>query len=158
MSTTRAAVAAGAYTETVRAVTGGPLEFIDLTDAVQQVVSRSGVATGIVVVQTTHTTTAVLVNENEPLLLEDLRATLERLAPRDAAYRHDDLESRTVNVTPDERPNGHSHCKALFLRASETLAVVAGRLALGAWQRVMLVELDGGRPRTVRVVVLGPAF
>ncbi len=105
-------------------------------------------------VQSLHTTAAIVVNENEPLLLQDLRAALERAAPRHLAYRHDDFSQRAA-VPPDEPANGHAHCQALFLRASETLGVAGGRLRLGRWQRVFLVELDGPRTRTAAVTVLG---
>jgi secondary thiamine-phosphate synthase enzyme len=105
-------------------------------------------------IQTRHTTTGLLVNEHEPLLLEDLTRFLERLAPRDTRYAHDELHRRT-GVPPDERPNGHSHAKASLLRTAETLNVVGARLQLGRWQRVLLVELDGPRSREVSLVALG---
>jgi len=139
----------------IRLETSRCLEFIDITDQVSACVRRSGVRDGILNVQTRHTTTAVLVGEHEPLLLEDLRGTLEKLAPSVHAYRHDDFSVRTVNMCPDEEKNGHSHCKALFLRSSETLNVVDGRMDLGAWQRIFLIELDRPRSRTVSVMVFG---
>ena len=145
----------GAFADEVRISTAAPLQFLDITPAVAEAVARSGVRLGIVGVQSCHTTAAVVVNEDEPRLLQDLRACLERLAPRDAAYRHDDLALRGKDLPEDERPNGHSHCKALFLRASETLHVAGGRLLLGRWQRVFLVELDGPRERRVSIRVLG---
>ena len=140
---------------TIRLDTRECLEFIDLTDQVRDIVREAGVRSGCVNVQTRHTTTAILVGESEPLLMEDLKRQLERLAPCGAAYRHDDFGVRTVNMCPDEEKNGHAHCKALLLRASESVNVVEGRLDLGQWQRIFLVELDRGRSRTVSVVVLG---
>ena len=104
--------------------------------------------------QSRHTTTAVIVNENEPLLIEDAKRMLERLAPRNALYGHNELHRRR-DAAPDESRNGDAHCRALLLGSSETLAVVGGALQLGRWQRVLLVELDGPRPRTVSVVVIG---
>ncbi|HEV2382426.1 MAG TPA: secondary thiamine-phosphate synthase enzyme YjbQ [Terriglobia bacterium] len=131
------------------------LDFIDITDRVRKVVEESQVCDGLVNVQTRHTTTAILVGEHEPLLIEDLVKTLERLAPRHSDYRHDDFEVRTVNMCPDEEKNGHSHCKALFLRSSECLNIVGGRMDLGQWQRIFLIELDRPRSRTVSIVILG---
>jgi thiamine phosphate synthase YjbQ (UPF0047 family) len=58
-------------------------------------------------------------------------------------------------VPPGERPNGHSHAKALLLRTSETLHVVGGRLQLGRWQRLLLLELDGPRERELSLLALG---
>ena len=105
-------------------------------------------------VQTSHTTTAVVVNENEPLLIQDMSKLLRRWAPR-GGYGHDDFDSRTVNVAPGERANGHSHARALLLGASETLNVSGGRIRLGHWQRIFLVELDGPRAREVSVTNFG---
>jgi secondary thiamine-phosphate synthase enzyme len=139
----------------VRVRTAGCFEFLDITEQVQRLVADSGVLSGLVNVQVQHTTAAVVVNENEPLLLEDLKRTLERLAPGDVPYRHDDFSVRTVNMQPGELENGHSHCKALFLPTAQTLNVLDGALQLGRWQRVLLVELDRPRERTVSVVALG---
>ena len=138
--------------------TGQPTEFVDLTERITLLVVQAGLRFGFVNVQTRHTTTAILVNEHEPLLLSDFAAFLERLAPRDAIYRHDDETVRTVNVTPDERHNGHAHCRALLLPSNATLNVVDGQLHLGRWQRLFLAELDGPRPRTLSVMLLGEGW
>jgi secondary thiamine-phosphate synthase enzyme len=142
------------HREDVEVRTAAGLAFVDVTAQVEAIVERSGIADGLVSVQSLHTTAAVVVNENEPLLLQDLRAALERAAPRHLTYRHDDFAQRAA-VPPDEPANGHAHCQALFLRASETLGVAGGRPRLGQWQRVFLVELDGPRTRTLAVTVLG---
>jgi secondary thiamine-phosphate synthase enzyme len=142
------------HREDVEIRTSEGLAFVDVTAQVAAIVERSGIAEGLVSVQSLHTTAAVVVNENEPLLLHDLRAALERAAPRHLPYRHDDFAQRAA-VPPDEPANGHAHCQALFLRASETLGVAGGRPRLGQWQRVFLVELDGPRTRTLAVTVLG---
>ena len=130
--------------------------FIDLTGQIASVVARSGVRHGLVNIQTRHTTTAIIVNENEPLLLEDLAHLLERFVPRDAEYRHNDF-SRRIDIPPDEPANGHSHCKALFLPTSVSINIVDGELQLGRWQSVFFVELDEARERTVSVMVIGQA-
>lgn len=143
------------YQRTIRIGTDACLQFIDLTDQVRECVELAQVWQGTANVQSLHTTAAIVVNEGEPLLLEDLRRTLERSASRQRRYRHDDFSVRTVNLVPGERANGHAHCKALFLRTSETLNVVGGRLQLGAWQRIFFVELDGARDRGVSVMVIG---
>jgi secondary thiamine-phosphate synthase enzyme len=148
------APAARCHREEIELRTRAGLEFVDVTLLIAEVVERSGVTEGLVSVQSLHTTAAVVVNEDEPLLLEDLRAALERAAPRRLAYLHDEMDLRT-GVPTDEPANGHAHCKALFLRASETLAVAEGRPRLGRWQRVFLVELDGPRMRTLSLTVLG---
>ena len=110
---------------------------------------------GLLVVHTLHTTTAILVNEQEPLLHDDLFRQLERLAPRDLAYDHDDPTRRVVNRTDTERTNGHAHCRAMLLGSTVSLPVIDGRLVLGRWQRVLFVELDGPQERTVVATVAG---
>jgi secondary thiamine-phosphate synthase enzyme len=131
------------------------MEFIDLTARVEALADEAGIDVGLVNIQTLHTTTAIVVNEHEPLLLADFGDLLARAAPAKATYRHDDMNARTVNLAPDERPNGHAHCHALLLGSSASLNVAEGRLQLGRWQRVFLVELDGPRVREVSVLVLG---
>jgi secondary thiamine-phosphate synthase enzyme len=137
-----------------RLTTTHPTEFIDLTDHLEAFVANARVRSGILNVQTLHTTTAVLVNEHEPLLLADFQGLLERAVPGDACYRHDDTSARTENVTAAERPNGHAHCRALLLPSSVSLNVANGRLLLGRWQRVFLVELDGPREREISAFLL----
>lgn len=134
-----------------------PTEFIDLTSRLERLVAEAGLRFGFLNVQTLHTTTSIVINEHEPLLLADFAALLERAAPDAAAYRHDDKTARTVNVTADERNNGHAHCRALLLSPSACLNVIDGRLQLGRWQRIFLAELDGPRPREISVLVLGEA-
>ena len=135
--------------------TGPAPDFIDITERVAEIVQRSGVASGQALVFSRHTTAAVRVQEAEPLLLRDMTACLERLAPQDIDYHHNDFRVRTVNMTEDESPNGHAHCRHLFLGASETVPVVGGHLALGCWQRIFLIELDHPRQREVHVQVMG---
>ena len=132
-----------------------PTEFIDLTDRLERLVADAGLRFGMVNVQTLHTTMAVVVNEHEPLLLTDFRKLLEAAAPADGRYRHDDVTVRTVNLVEEERPNGHAHCRALLLPSFVCLNVTDGRVHLGRWQRVFLVELDGPRERSVSVLLFG---
>lgn len=141
----------------LRVTTTHPTEFIDLTDRLEKFAADADVRFGLLSVQTLHTTTAILVNEHEPLLLADFHDLLERAAPRGDCYRHDDSAVRSVNVTPAERVNGHAHCRALLLPSSVSLNVADGRLVLGRWQRVFLVELDGPRQREISVLLLGAA-
>jgi len=140
---------------TLRIPTVCPTEFFDLTTYLEALVAEAGIRFGFVNVQSLHTTAAVVVNEMEPLLHADFAVLLEKAAPQDAAYRHDDPAVRTVNLTPDERINGHAHCRALILPSAACVNIVDGRLRLGRWQRVFLVELDGPREREVSIMLLG---
>jgi secondary thiamine-phosphate synthase enzyme len=124
-----------------------PIQFLDITADVLELVRASGLRDGVVTIFSRHTTTAVCIQEAEPLLLEDLREFLEHKAPPSAHYRHNDFRVRTVHMHDDESPNGHAHCLQLMLGSSQSVPVEEGGLLLGTWQRIFLVELDGPRPR-----------
>lgn len=141
---------------TVRCTTVQPTEFVDLTARLDRIVSESRVQVGTLTVQTLHTTTGVVVNEHEPLLLADLEHLLERLAPRQWPYWHDELSLR-ADIPNDEPRNGHAHCRALLLPSFVVLTICDGRLRLGRWQRVFLAEFDGPRERELSAVVMGEA-
>jgi len=115
------------------------VEIVDITHEVQRVVSGDGLA----VVYTPHTTTAVIINEAESGLLRDIVETLAKLIPTAAGYEHD----RTDN-------NADAHLRAIVLGNAVVVPVENGRLALGTWQRILFVELDGPRKRRVYVKLL----
>ena len=131
------------------------LQFVDLTDLVTECIRTHQVCNGLVNIQTNHTTAAIIVNEHEPLLLDDMKKLLERMAPQDWEYQHDNFAIRTANLCPEERTNGHSHCQAMLLGTSETLNILDGRIQLGQWQRIFFVELDGARERKVSIMIVG---
>ena len=139
----------------IRITTECQREFLDLTEGLEALVAEAGITVGFVNIHSLHTTAAIVVNEREPLLLGDFGALLERIAPGDACYQHDDATVRTVNLSPGERSNGDAHCKALLLGAGACLNVVDGRLLLGRWQRVFLAEMDGPRARDISVLMMG---
>ncbi len=130
-------------------------EFLDITREVEKFVEACGVREGMVLVFSCHTTAAIRINENEPLLLRDVEEFLKRLAPRELYYCHNDFGIRTHNMTPEECPNAHAHLQHLLLGASEAVPVRNGKLFLGRWQRIFLVELDRPRERKVLVQVVG---
>ena len=130
-------------------------EFIDITDDVARIVNESGAAFGQVTVFSSHTTAAIRVNENEPLLLQDMARIVQQVAPVHGEYEHNDFTRRTVNMDEDECANGHAHCQHLFLSTSETIPILDGLLALGTWQRIFLIELDRPRERKVLVSIIG---
>lgn len=130
----------------------GP-QFVDITDRVEEVARQSGVSNGFAVVFSKHTTAAIRINENEPALLSDMERMLEEIAPSYARYRHN--ECGHALSTNGERPNGHSHCQHLLLGASEAVPLVEGKLLVGRWQRIFLIELDRARDREVVVQFVG---
>ena len=132
-------------------------DFVDITDKVVELVTESGVSNGQVLVHSTHTTCSVIINENEPLLLNDMEQFLDRTAPKDQYYGHNDFAIRTVSVRPNECPNGHSHCQHMVLGTNETVPVVEGKALLGEFQRIFVVELDEPKPRNIAIQVTGLA-
>ena len=135
--------------------TNATLDFIDVTDKVKKIIKEKGIKNGIINVQSMHTTMAVIIQEAEPLLIGDLKKTLEKVAPRTMQYMHDNFEIRTVNMNPNEPVNGHSHCKAVFLTPGVFLNIVKSKLQLGKWQRIFAVELDDSRSRQIALQIIG---
>ena len=130
-------------------------QFIDITDWVTECVAESKISNGFAVVYSKHTTAAVKINENEPLLLEDMARFLEKIFPRDHDYQHNNFEIRTVNMTDDESPNGHAHMQHLLLGTSETVPIIDGVMQFGPYQSVFFIELDHPRSREVMAQVVG---
>ncbi len=130
------------------------VEFIDITDKVQEVVDASGIREGQVLVYAPHTTMGIAVNYNEPMLLQDFMRILYKLVPVDDQYSHDLFELRRTKLS-DGRSNGHSHCKSLLLGISETIPVEKGKLLITARQSVFAVDFDGARKRDIIVQVIG---
>jgi secondary thiamine-phosphate synthase enzyme len=143
------------WAETLEVQTTGARQFLDITDQVSAVIRRSGIGQGWASVFSKHTTAAVVIQENEPMLLKDLDALLERLSAKTGSYEHNDLSRRAGEIEPGECANGHAHCQHLLLGSSENLPVADGRLDLGRWQRIFLIELDRARDRQVVVQAFG---
>ena len=120
-------------------------ECIDLTGQVAEIVRKSGVRRGLCQVYSLHATASIIVNENaDPNIGVDLLTALERAVPRRADWLHDRIDD-----------NAQSHILASLLGPSETVPVEDGKLLLGTWQAILLVELDGPRPeRRVAVQVI----
>ena len=126
-----------AYVETHARV-----QFKEITDIVQKVVTESGAQSGICFLFVPHTTAAILINENDdPALQKDLDNFLKSLAPRDSNYHHND-------------GNCDAHLKAAVIGNSKSLLVEGGRLILGRWQGVFLCDFDGPRRRELRIKVV----
>lgn len=125
----------------------------DLTAELQGLIDRAGITDGLLVAVGQHTTTALALNENEERLLADLEHFFLELAPPDRPWLHNDLHLRP-GIPPDEPRNAHAHLIALMLGNQLSLPVVGGRLGLGRWQSVLLVELDGPRQRQVQITLL----
>ena len=118
-------------------------EMVDLTARVTEIVAQSGVGDGLCNIYVPHATAAIVVNENDdPNVCVDVLDLLDRLIPA-GVWRHDKVDG-----------NAASHIQATILGPSETIPIRGGRLLLGTWQAVMLVELDGPRDRRIVVTTL----
>ncbi len=137
----------------IQVPTGDRLGIYNLTAKVQAFVTKSAVWNGSVLVFSRHTTTALAINEYEERLLEDIKAHLYKLAPDGDRYLHNDLHLR--DVPADEPENAHSHLMAMMLHNHEMIPVVDGQLALGTYQSLLFLELDGPRDRTLFLQVSG---
>jgi len=133
--------------------TGDGIAVHDVTPQVESYLADSGVQNGFVTVTSRHTTTALTINENEQRLLQDVKTFLTGLIPPQVHYLHNDIHLR--DCPPDEPENAHSHLAAMLLGSSEVIPVSEGRLVLGQYQSIMLVELDGPRERSVAVQICG---
>ncbi len=126
--------------------TPGDGHVVDLTEGVASVVRTAGVSSGIAMVFAPGATVGVTTMEFEPGGVSDLRALLDRLIPPHGDYEHDRRNHDT---------NGHAHLRAALIGPSETIPVIDGRLGLGTWQQVVLIDFDDRpRERTVSVQVL----
>ncbi len=127
----------------LRFSTEGDGDVIDLTEGVLEVVRSSGVDEGAVSVFVPGSTAAVTTMEYERGGVHDLRATLDRLVPREGDYEHNRLNADS---------NSHAHIRAAVVGPSETVPLRGGRLATGTWQQLVLIDFDD-RPRQRTVVV-----
>jgi secondary thiamine-phosphate synthase enzyme len=130
-------------TDTVSVSTRGESHMLDLTDRVQEVVARHDFREGSALVFVSGSTAGLTTVEYEPGLVEDLPAAFERIAPRGVRYKHEDTW---------HDGNGHSHVRASLLGPSLTVPFKDGRLLLGTWQQIVLLDFDN-RPRQREVVV-----
>jgi secondary thiamine-phosphate synthase enzyme len=113
------------------------MEFIDLTGPLSKAVAEAGLAEGICVIYSPHTTSAVTINEGaDPDVQADLITALEKIVPRDHAYRH-------------AEGNSPAHAMASLFGSSVTVFIDQGRLQLGTWQKIFFCEFDGPRSRKV---------
>jgi secondary thiamine-phosphate synthase enzyme len=121
-------------------------DYINITDRVQDFVSRSGIEEGLCLVNPMHITAAVYVNDDESGLIQDIDDLLERLAPHEpvSGYRH--------NVGED---NADAHLKRQLMAHQVVLAITAGRLDMGPWEQVFYAEFDGRRRKRVLLKAIG---
>lgn len=130
------------FNESFSFSTKGEIDFVDISDRVQDAVEKTGVQNGIAHVFAPHATGILILTEYEPSLLHDIKNILQKLIPEKAGYQHPS--------------NAHSHLRSVFLSPDKTLPVVDGRVVLGTWQSLVFVETDVyPRQRTVIIQTIG---
>lgn len=125
-------------------------EVLDITKQIRDIMLGADITEGIMLVNSLHTTCALFVNEFQGALVEDLKAMVDRLVPEAGPYRHDD-----PRYSDCERGNATSHLRAALLGRSVAVGISGGELALGRFQSILLAELDGPRPRTIDIQIMG---
>jgi len=142
MKAERASSSASTTTRTLSVKSARRTQLLNITADVQRLVAVSGVASGLCHLYVSHTTAGITINEgDDPDVARDIEATLDRLVPKDAGYKH-------------YEGNADSHVKSSLVGVSQTVPVQNGRLALGRWQAVFFCEFDGPRTREVTVKIV----
>jgi secondary thiamine-phosphate synthase enzyme len=120
------------------------VEIKDITREVEEVLTGTGVKEGLLNVYSRHSTSGVVINENESGLVSDFQLALQKLVPQGAGYQHDRIDN-----------NADSHIRGFLLGGSQTIPVENGRVMLGTWQSIFFVELDGPRHRKLTITIIG---
>jgi secondary thiamine-phosphate synthase enzyme len=122
--------------------TQAAISFTDLSEKIQQTVAASSIQNGIVHVFAPHATGILILTENDPALIEDIKAFLENLAPQNADYQHPS--------------NAHAHLRSVIMPPDKTLPIINGQVTFGTWQSLLFVETDVyPRRRTVTIQIIG---
>ena len=120
------------------------IEIIDISSKVQLAINESKISNGIINIFSKHSTSAIVVNENEKGLLSDFERILNDLIPNNNSYKHDMIDN-----------NADSHLRSFFLGSNESIPITNKKLAIGTWQSIFFIELDGPRNnRTVELTIL----
>ena len=137
------------FFEELKIATKADFELVEITSKVKDVIAKSGIKNGFVIIFSPHTTGLVRISENEKGLMGDYKDFFGKVVPAKGEYRHN-----KTNV--DDRPNAHAHLQSMLVNSSESVPLRDGKLLLGTWQTIFFVELDGARPeRKVTIEVMG---
>ena len=129
------------WTKEISFPTSKEIELVNITSKVEKILEESEVKEGICILFAPHATGMLIINEDEPGLKEDILQSLQRLIPKKANYRHDEIDD-----------NAFSHILSALIGTEKVIPIKNGRLQLGTWQEIFFVETDGPRERR-RVVV-----
>ena len=122
--------------------TKGEIDFLDISDKIQEEVTLSGIKNGLAHIFAPHATGILILTENDDALLDDIKSLLEELVPKQKGYQHPS--------------NAHSHLRSILLPPDKTLPIIDGNVAFGTWQSLLFVETDVyPRKRTIIIQIMG---
>jgi secondary thiamine-phosphate synthase enzyme len=130
--------------EILELATSSRVELMDITRQVEAFLKKTGIKEGLLNIYSRHSTSGLVVNENETGLISDFQEALEKLVPQAAGYHHDRIDN-----------NADSHIRGFLLGGTQTIPVERGGIMLGTWQSIFFVELDGPRQRKLTITVVG---
>ncbi len=133
------------FQKTLRIETKGYYDFVRITEKVQEIVNESKIKKGIAFINSLHNTAALLIQEDDSTIFEDLKTCLERVTPLKAKYHHD----------YEGNENATAHIRMNLLHSSLSVPIENGKLVLGTWQQLWFVELFEPRERKVVITVIG---
>jgi secondary thiamine-phosphate synthase enzyme len=134
------------YREVLLFNTKNKIEFINITEQVEEAVKKSGIKEGLCLINAMHITASVFVNDEENGLKHDFKEWLEKLAPTNPKlYKH--------NLTGED--NAHAHLKRTIMGREVVMAITNGKLDLGPWEQIFYGEFDGQRPKRVLIKIIG---
>lgn len=129
------------YSETIK-LRIKPQNLSDITNQIEEIVRRSEIKDGVCTIFALGSTSAILINENEPMLIQDIKDSLEKIAPKNEIYHHTE--------------NAYSHIKSAILGNSQSIPIKECKLLLGTWQSIMVANFDiDDREREISVTVVG---
>ena len=135
------------YTETISINTNGFCDIINITQPVLSILKQSLITNGLITIFCPGSTGSITTIEYESGVLQDLKEALERIAPSDIPYKHNERWGDG---------NGFSHVRAALMKPSLTVPLVNGKLTLGTWQQVVFIDFDNrGRHREIVVQIVG---
>lgn len=132
------------FNQSFEVSTSKTIELVNITANISRIVSQSAVSEGLAAVYSPHTTTGVVINENESRLIQDIEASLKEIIPWGEDYAHNSIDD-----------NAPAHIVGAVLGCNTTVPISGGRLELGTWQSIFLVELDGPRRREIKIKLIG---
>lgn len=130
--------------EVIELRTKNRVEIMDITSEIRDVLKKSEISEGLLNIYSSHSTSGVVINENENGLVFDFAEALEKLIPQGAGYQHDRIDN-----------NADSHIRGFLIGGSQTIPVEDRQMMLGTWQSIFFVELDGPRNRKLTITIMG---